>query len=216
MTKHTVGEAKRRPHGAEEIRAAVLEVARRRFAAEGSRASLRDIADEAQVNIGLLHRHFGNKAALLGAVLTDVIHRASRDAQPFRSHRDAVDVMLERLSSEDSDSQEYVRILAWMMLGGEDPRDYQTEFSMPSVAELAGAEGRPLLLLVLTSIFGWRVFGSHLGTIVGYTSKSEAANDLTEILRSIVSSVDGSSGASGAAESSTFQPPEGSKRALDN
>ena len=53
----------------DEVRAAVLDAAARHFAAQGANASLRDIATDAGVNLGLIHRHFGNKDDLLQAVL---------------------------------------------------------------------------------------------------------------------------------------------------
>jgi len=180
----------RRPHGAEEVRSAVLRAARKRFAAEGPGASLRDIAAEAQVNLGLLHRHFGNKAELLGAVLTDVVHRAQQGTAPFSSLEDALDLLLEGLSRDDGGSDEYVRILAWMLLAGDNPREYQTEFLVQPLAGVAGPEGRALLLLVLAAGFGWRIFGPHLSAIVGYESPAGAAEDLAAVLRRVIASAD--------------------------
>jgi hypothetical protein len=75
-------------------------------------------------------------------------------------------------------------MLAWMLLAGENPRDYQAEFTViPRIAEVAGSEGRGLLLLVLTSVFGWRIFGDHFSAIAGYDSRQNAADDLGAALR---------------------------------
>jgi AcrR family transcriptional regulator len=175
----------RRPRGAEEVRAALLRAARRRFADEGPAASLRDIAADAQVNIGLIHHYFGNKAELLGAVMTDLVERAQQGAQPFASFDEVLELLLAYTTTGDPGSNEYVRIVAWLLLAGENPRDYQQEFSLPSVAELAGREHRGLLLLLLTTIFGWGIFGSHLSSLVGYDTPTTAANDLTSALQQI-------------------------------
>jgi TetR/AcrR family transcriptional regulator, repressor for neighboring sulfatase len=180
---------KQRPYGAAQVQAAVTEAARKRFAAEGPSVTLRDIATDAKVNLGLLHRHFGSKAALLGAVLTDVIHRA-QPTEPFPGLGEAVEAMIQRLSREDRESQEYVRIVAWMLLAGQNPRDYQTEFVIPQLVKLAGPKHRGLLLLALASTFGWRIFGPHLSAIAGYNSPAAALDDLSAALRAALACED--------------------------
>jgi AcrR family transcriptional regulator len=58
------------PLGRVEVVAAVLESAADLFAERGPAAtSIRDIAARSKVNHGLIHRHFGSKDALVGAVL---------------------------------------------------------------------------------------------------------------------------------------------------
>ena len=58
------------PLGRTEVVAAVLETAADLFAERGPAAtSIRDIAARSRVNHGLIHRHFGSKDALVGAVL---------------------------------------------------------------------------------------------------------------------------------------------------
>jgi AcrR family transcriptional regulator len=59
-----------RPAGKSTARADILEVARRRFLAEGYAAvSLRSIAAEAEVDPALISYHFGSKGGLFGACL---------------------------------------------------------------------------------------------------------------------------------------------------
>jgi AcrR family transcriptional regulator len=176
-----------RPHGADEVRAALLGAARKRFAEEGLRASVRDIAADAQVNSGLVHHYFGTKTELLGAVMTDLVDRAQRGAQPFDSFDEALELLVADSSTGDPGSNDYVRIVAWLLLSGEDPRDYQEEFSLPGVAELAGPERRGPLLVLLTAIFGWGIFGSHLSSLVGYESPASAAKDFTTSLQGMAS-----------------------------
>lgn len=58
------------PLGREEVVAAVLRSAADLFAERGPAAtSIRDIAAHSRVNHGLIHRHFGTKHQLIGAVL---------------------------------------------------------------------------------------------------------------------------------------------------
>jgi TetR/AcrR family transcriptional regulator, repressor for neighboring sulfatase len=58
------------PLGRAEVVAAVLESAAELFAERGPAAtSIRDIAAHSNVNHGLIHRHFGSKDRLVGAVL---------------------------------------------------------------------------------------------------------------------------------------------------
>src|SRR3954451_19310567 len=62
--------AQSRPTGRAAVRAAVLESAIALFAERGpASVSLRAIAAGANVNLGLLHRHFGSKAELVTAAL---------------------------------------------------------------------------------------------------------------------------------------------------
>ncbi|MSX85805.1 MAG: TetR family transcriptional regulator, partial [Actinobacteria bacterium] len=69
MTERVIAQSPVRPFGRDEVRDAVLDAAARHFAASGTGASLREIASDAGVNLGLIHRHFGNKDDLLRAVL---------------------------------------------------------------------------------------------------------------------------------------------------
>jgi AcrR family transcriptional regulator len=70
MNKAPAGTGRGRRRGKPETRAAVLEVARRRFLAEGYQAvTLRSIAAEAGVDVALVSYFFGSKKGLFGAAL---------------------------------------------------------------------------------------------------------------------------------------------------
>nr|BBH87081.1 hypothetical protein KTC_18320 [Thermosporothrix sp. COM3] len=60
-------------------RARLLEVARAVFARSGLDLEVTDIASQAQVGVGTLYRHFGNREGLLRAIVTDIAETA--DAQ---------------------------------------------------------------------------------------------------------------------------------------
>ncbi len=67
------------PTGRDEVIAAILDSAAQIFAERGpTAASIRDIAAQAGVNHGLVHRHFGSKEQLVAAVLD---HQANQLAQ---------------------------------------------------------------------------------------------------------------------------------------
>ncbi|KPM52390.1 transcriptional regulator [Frankia sp. R43] len=69
MNKPVAGSRGRRP-GSPDTRAAILEVARRRFLDQGYRSvSLRSIAAEAGVDVALISYFFGSKKGLFGAAL---------------------------------------------------------------------------------------------------------------------------------------------------
>lgn len=73
MTTQRVGAAKKKtaaPTGRDDVTAAILESAAELFAERGPAAtSIRDIAAHANVNHGLIFRHFGSKEQLVAAVL---------------------------------------------------------------------------------------------------------------------------------------------------
>jgi AcrR family transcriptional regulator len=59
-----------RPSGGSEARAEILEVARRRFRADGyEHVTMRSIAAEANVDVALIAYHFGSKRGLFGAAM---------------------------------------------------------------------------------------------------------------------------------------------------
>src|SRR5699024_11673721 len=101
-----------RPTGRDEIRSAVLSAARRLYSERGPHVPLRDIADAANVNVGLIHRHIGRKDALITAVMQDAVRfGAARLENTYDAGR-AVRGMLLGASSHP----EISRLLAWLAL----------------------------------------------------------------------------------------------------
>jgi len=69
-----------RPRGREQITAAVIDAATELFAERGPAAvSLRDVATAADVTLSQIHRHIGNKDALLAAVFAADVADAPTD-----------------------------------------------------------------------------------------------------------------------------------------
>src|SRR4051812_44054340 len=97
-----------RRRDAAKTRALLLDTARRRFARDGySSTTLRDIADEAGVNVALIGRYFESKEGLFEACLTaavDEIKRETGDASLAEVHLIIAD-QAARIGSENPPSQ---------------------------------------------------------------------------------------------------------------
>src|SRR3954466_13716628 len=121
-----------RPHGRDEVRRAIIAAAKQRLASQGPSASTRDIAADADVNLGLLHRHFGSKESLIRAVFADASSQGYARTGDVWSVAEALD----RIITDDST---YARMLAGMLLAGKHPRDLQDEY--PTIARLVELGG---------------------------------------------------------------------------
>src|ERR1044071_9702544 len=111
-----------RPHGRDEIRQDILTAAKKRFASQGPAASTREIAADAEVNLGLLHRHFGTKEALIRAVFADAAATGYARTADTSSLQEALAQTIDGIVTADST---YVRMLAGMLLAGKRPSDLQ-------------------------------------------------------------------------------------------
>jgi AcrR family transcriptional regulator len=158
----TVTGPKPRPTGRAEVQAAVLQAAGEHFARHGTSASLRAIADEANVNLGLIHRHFGNKDDLLRAVLRQQTQAGAalvaREPTPAAALHD--------IFAAGPSTARYVRTLAWLLLEGTEPASFQSEY--PTITALRAMAHDHLsdgdydlrLLAGLLVVYGWTVFGT--------------------------------------------------------
>ena len=162
-----------KPTGRDSVRAALIEAGARLFSEQGPRAvSVREVAREAGVNHGLVHRHFGSKSGLLHEVMSHLASRvaaAMRDPEPEES-------LAELLSSTMVASAEglHWRILARAMLDGEDPGDLQQDF--PVVARMLDAAHRgtsgplsaeALVTLIVAATLGVLLFEPYLKLATG-------------------------------------------------
>ncbi len=168
---------KPRPTGRDDVRAAVLRAAAEHFARRGSAASLRDIAADANVNVGLIHRHFGNKSELLRAVLR---HQTQAGAAVV-ARANSPAVALRDIFEAGPGTARYVRTVAWLLLEGDDPASFQAEYPAINVMRAMAHEGitdeeyDQGLLTALLIVYGWTVFGSQLLTAFGYPPNQHAA-----------------------------------------
>jgi AcrR family transcriptional regulator len=166
-----------RPTGREEVQAAVLKAAAEHFARHGTAASLRAIAEEANVNVGLIHRHFGNKDELLRAVLR---HQTQSGAAVV-AREPTAGAALQRIFEAGPGTARYVRTLAWLLLEGSEPASFQPEYPAIEVLRamphdhLSDEDYDLRLLSGLLIVYGWTVFGPQLLTAFGYPPGRQAA-----------------------------------------
>jgi AcrR family transcriptional regulator len=147
-----------RPTGRDEIRAAVLDVAARHFATRGTRASLRDIAAEANVNLGLIHRHIGNKEDLLRAVLEQQRQGGAALVASVPELSDAMRVIFDQTAES-----RYVRLLAWLSLDAEHPEVQEHYPTIEALRDRTSSEEQELgLLASFALMYGWTFFGDQL------------------------------------------------------
>lgn len=152
----------KRPTGRDEIADAVLDAAERLVAAAGpTDVSLRAIAQEAGVNYGLVHRHFGTKDELFDRLL-------ARYAERWIARLDAgadYDEALEALLGPTPDSGAYLRLLAWTLLSDRDKgadahRRHAALDRLPELRE--GEDAVVTTAAALAFVFGWRFFNPFI------------------------------------------------------
>jgi AcrR family transcriptional regulator len=126
-----------KPTGREAVRDALVDAAARLFAQRGpSNVSVREIAAEAGVNHGLVHRHFGAKERLLGEVLDRLAARVDAGLGP---DADALPLpeLLRRTFATTRAHRLYWHVLARAILEGMEPASLQRRF--PVVERLVRA-----------------------------------------------------------------------------
>ena len=150
----------KRPTGRDQILDAVLDAAERLFAAAGpAGVSLRAIAQEAGVNYGLVHRHFGSKDALFERVL-------ERYTDRWQARLEGLDYLgaLDELLGPTPDAGPYLRLLAWTLLADRDPaavdahRRHATLDQLPPLRGDGDGQAALATAAALALTFGWRFF----------------------------------------------------------
>jgi AcrR family transcriptional regulator len=162
----------RAPRGREAVTAAILDAAAALFADRGTEAvSIRDIAERARVNHGLVHRHFGSKAALVRAVMDRLVAKLDGGVEVDASSPGDLFLAAEK--------SRYWRVLARALLDGADPRDLQGGF--PVIERLVGAareaqkngllrddlDAEHLVAMGVTLGLGWMVFSPFVVAATG-------------------------------------------------
>lgn len=152
-----------RPTGRDEVRSAVLREARRLFSERGPGVPLRDIADAADVNLGLIHRHIGRKDALITEVMQDAVRFGAARLENQNDAGRAVEGMLLGAAAHPETS----RLLAWLALDRDAAFPPMVDPSQRPAAALRrmtdpAPAGDAELLLVFTAVYGWPVFREAL------------------------------------------------------
>lgn len=162
------------PHGRVAVCAALIETATRLFAERGpAGVGVREIAAEAGVNHGLIHRHFGSKEGLLQAVMKDLSDKAVREIGEATEGESVADVLVPLLA-DTSAAQAHWRILARAMLDGRTPESLQDRFPVYERLLAASRRRNPshmtpeaLTSLIMATGLGMLVFGPWIRAATG-------------------------------------------------
>ncbi len=156
---------KPRPRGRQEVMEALLASSRRLIAERGPSIALRDIADDAGVNFGLIYHYLGTKDQLV-----DVVYSAASDLAAERlADAGHLDVALERLMTLGDGTA--ARLIGWAVLEGRGASPaFRDSPTLSVVADLMRADAaeagvragdedaRVFAAFVMTIALGWRLF----------------------------------------------------------
>lgn len=141
--------------------------------------TVKEIAEQARVNHGLVHHYFGSKDGLVAAVLDELAHRA---ADEIASYRPGGPLLVPGGAVEH-----HGRVLAHLVLEGTDPRTLMWEFpGMSSMVERLRAGGldeptaRRRAVQACALLLGWQFFGDFLLTAAGLDAGDPADEELIE------------------------------------
>ncbi|MFN3339880.1 MAG: TetR/AcrR family transcriptional regulator [Dietzia sp.] len=157
------GAPRTRPTGRDEVRSAVLREARRLLSERGPHVPLRDIADAADVNLGLIHRHVGRKDALLTTVMQEAVRLGAARLEHLDDAGEAVRGMLLGSTAHP----EISRLLAWLALDSEAAFPPMVDPSERPAAALRRMTSPPPagdveLLMIFTAVYAWPVLRGAL------------------------------------------------------
>jgi TetR/AcrR family transcriptional regulator, repressor for neighboring sulfatase len=148
----------------------VLDGAIRLFVDRGpASVSLRDIADEANVNLGLLHRHFGSKSELISAAVTQLVEDFGPSIADVFASPEMPDELTQLVTAPPEAYRAYARMLAWLLLDGTESATL--EESHPAIARLVqrlGSDGlddedaRCVGAAVAAFALGWLLYAPFL------------------------------------------------------
>src|SRR5581483_8605827 len=162
------------PRGREAVVEALVEAATSLFAQRGPAAvSLRDVAEAAGVNLGLIHRYIGSKEDLL----TTVLARRRRE-DTFTG--DPEEYVLQFLT-RDPGERLHLRVLMRAALDGYDVRRLEPDApNVKGFARLLGSSMDQLdadvrTALAVAVIFGWTAMGPTALAMLGRRRINEAA-----------------------------------------
>jgi AcrR family transcriptional regulator len=162
--------AVKRPSGRDEVVEALLDAANRLFSLTGpADVSLRAIARDANVNHGLVHRHFGTRDDLVDRLLERTAAQWTADAQSAGNFEAAIDLILGSGDDAATSAGTWLRLLAWSLLtdaparSGEAQRRYATLDLLPGLLEDRDAHDAAITTAAaLSLVFGWRFFHPYI------------------------------------------------------
>jgi AcrR family transcriptional regulator len=180
----TAGAGKPKPRGREQIIESIIDATLSLWTAKGpAELSLRSIAARADVNYGLVHRHFRTKEAVIRAAMDRVVVRSLQFIADSEDLVEAMDKVLPPSTGA------HARLLAWAIL------QYVVDDVLPAedpflkrLCELAavdvdpGASDADTLAKVkagsmLATLYGWRLFEPYLVRGLGLEDLSHTELD---------------------------------------
>ena len=186
-----------KPYGREEVITALIRTAAELFSKRGVEAvSIRDIAAHANVNHGLIHRHFGTKETLRRKTQEHLAAEVRAVAGMPETFQEALLKGFEALQSVPA----YWRVLARTFLDGEEHGDVQSDFPfiqyLMHLARAGQAEGtvnaeidtRYLVAAVLAFGLGMLVFERFIlpGTGLDDSPLEEVTRQMTTLLMDFI------------------------------
>jgi AcrR family transcriptional regulator len=181
----------RRPRGREEVRRALLDAAQRLIAERGpGNVTLREIAEEAGVNFGLVYQYLGTREQVLREVYQAVATRSAAQLEQIGDVGDAVSALMSAPGTSMG------RIMAWAVLEGGYPADVLGPSpALEHVARLiaGGPQAAPrdddrlLAAFLLVTAMAWRLFSPIGLTSAGLDPAPDPARDdkVTDWLRQL-------------------------------
>ena len=164
--------------------AALLDAATKLFAERGPAAvSLRDVAREANVNLGLIHRYIGGKYDLLSAVLGARAGMEPIDALPVVTQDDLVEVAVAFITADAA----LTRVLLRAEVEGFEVRRLQDSFPLLDRAanklrtDLPRRDADVRVAFVAAAALGWQAIGPRLLEVL--KQRDLSAEEVSDRLR---------------------------------
>jgi TetR/AcrR family transcriptional regulator, repressor for neighboring sulfatase len=184
-----------RPYGREEVRRALLDAAQRLIAERGpGNVTLREIAEAAGVNFGLVYQYLGTREEVLREVYQTAAKRSAVQLEQVEDLADAIGALMSAPGTSIG------RIMAWAVLEGDYPADVLGPSpALEHVARLIaghaaggppaapGDDDRLLAAFLLVATMAWRLFSPIGLTSAGLDPAPDPARDekVTEWLRQL-------------------------------
>lgn len=172
-----------RPQGKHQVTTALKRAALALLAERGVAFSVREVAERANVNHGLVHRHFGSKRGLITAAVDDRNAAVRSQIDDARSPLELINpgepstaVLLARLILDDATE---------LISGPVATRALVTRIEADlKESQLPSAEERAALATAIA--LGWAVFGTYTLAAAGADPNNGAAEHLRKIVQDLI------------------------------
>ncbi len=172
-----------RPRGAEAVRSALMSAANQLNAERTPRTiTVREIADLADVNPGLVHKYFGSKDSLIREATEQLASTMEATAEAGDQVRDSIGPLFEKLVSESA----MVRTLASVLLEGADVAELRGRHGSAmetalhrAIAEIreqpTQVESQIMVAAIASTMLGWVVFSEYIKMATALDDRDDSA-----------------------------------------